>query len=234
MPPATIGEKVLQPAIPGQKPVMASDWNVKPPAVPFCKADCLYYAGDFDSTDSNANGLLNTRSTGGGFLAQAWIGVKPSKAATVTGVTFNQFFENAGVGTNPTPFQTGIGIAEGQAGKIVCNTSGAATEAVYGESDFGLIQYSYTVKKLKKACKIPRPTKAVPSTYVNLLPTFNSNVGFIANVEDADPKNHTGWPNDENDCYLYVKREYNYVTCNSTGIGSNGFSVLSIALTGTE
>lgn len=203
--------------------------------LPFCPPKtCLYYAGDFDSDASSANGLLNIRSTGGDVHAQAWVGVKPTKDAIVTGVTFNELIENPGVGTNPTPFQTRIGITEGNAGKIVCNTSGTATEGIYGESDFGLIEYNYTVKKLKRACKIPAPTQQVPSTYVNLLPTFSSNLGFLVNAEDANPRNHKGWANDQNDCYLYIEREYNYVTCNSTGIGSNGFSVLSIALTGTE
>jgi opacity protein-like surface antigen len=210
--------------------------SVRPPArVPFCpKKTCLYYAGDFDSTDSNANGLFNANDTGAGLEGQTWIGVKPKLAATVHGVTFNEFFTAPGVGTNPTPFQTQTGITLGVAGKTVCNTSGTATEAVYGESDFGLIQYSYTVKKLKKACKIPKPTKKVPSTYVNLVPTFSGGYGYVVNAEDAKPANHKGWANDQNDCYFNgAPFGQTYNTCNSQGIGTNGFSVLSIALTGT-
>jgi hypothetical protein len=207
--------------------------SVRPAGVPFCSKKCLYYAGDFDSTDSNANGLFNAAD--GSTVGQTWIGVKPTKSSTVTGVTFNEFFNSAGVGTNPTPFQTQTGITLGVAGKTVCNTSGTATEAVYGESDFGLIQYSYTVKKLKKSCKIPKPTKKVPSTYVNLLPTFSSTIGYTVNAEDAKPLHHKGWPNDQNDCFFNGTASFGitYATCNSQGIGSNGFSVFSIALTGT-
>jgi len=239
-PPATIGEKVLQPAIPGTAPVMASDWVVKPSALPFCpKKTCLYYAGDFDSSRPDAGGLFNANLTDIKAVGQVWVGVKPTKAATVTGVTFNELLGQSGVGTNPTPFQTQIGITPGSAGKIVCNTSGTATEAVYGEGGFGETQYSYTVKKLKKPCKIAKPTKKFPSTYVNLLPTFDDqylDTTFLVNVQDRKPKNHTGWPNDLNDCYFngaYFRD--NYVTCNSLSQhGPHGFSEFSIALTGTE
>ncbi len=208
--------------------------------LPFCPpTKCLYYAGDFDSTDSNADGLFNATLTDDKIVGQVWVGVKPTKAATVAGVTFNELFGESGVGSNPTPFQTRIGITEGHAGKIVCNTNGTATEAVYGESDFGLVQYSYTVKKLKKACKIAKGTTKYPSTYVNLLPTFGDSypdTEYLVNVEDAQPKNHTGWPNDQNDCYFNGAAFHdNYVTCNSQSQhGGDGFSEFSIALTGTE
>jgi hypothetical protein len=210
--------------------------SVKAPAAPkFCKGTtCLYYAGDFDSTASDANGLFNSNDTGGGLDGQTWVGVKPTKAAKVTGVTFNEFFVEAGVGTNPTPFQTQTNITEGNAGKTVCNTTGTATEAVYGEGDFGLTQYSYTVKKLKKACKIAKASKKT-TTYVNLNPTFSDNYGYTVNVQDAKPKNHHGWKNDLNDCFFNgAAFGATYVTCDSQGIGSTGFAELSIALTGTE
>ena len=216
--------------------VHSNPTTIQPPWPKFCanKRTCLYYAGDFDSTASDANGLFNSNDTGGGLEGQTWVGVKPTKAATVTGVTFNEFFVEAGVGTNPTPFQTQINITEGKAGKTVCNTGGTATEAVYGEGDFGLTQYSYTVRKLKKACKIPKASKNA-TTYVNLVPTFDNNYGYTVNVQDPKPKKHIGWKNDLNDCFFNgAAFGDTYVTCNSQGIGSTGFTELSIALTGTE
>jgi hypothetical protein len=193
---------------------------------------CLYYAGDFNSADSNANGLYNTDNVTVG-VGLTWVGVKPARAATVTGVTFNQFFTSGFTGTNPTPFQTQIGIVEGSGGTIVCTTSGNATMKRYGESDFGLVQYSYTVKKLAKPCKIQAGSKG--ATYVNLLPTSSNGYGYVVNVEDAKPKNHRGWRNDLNDCYFYDPNPYAiYIPCNSQGLGTNGFSELSIALTGKE
>jgi hypothetical protein len=201
-------------------------------SLPFCPPKtCLYYAGDFDSTDSNANGLYNADDSGGGLIGEAWVGVKPPKAVIVTGATFNELFSSGFVGTNPTPFQTQVGITQGNAGKLVCNTTGNATLKQYGESDFGYVQYSYTVKKLAQACKIAKPSEKYPSTYVNLLPVSRNGYGYVANVEDAKPKNHRGWKNDLDDCYFYGQLSgVNWVTCNSQG----SFDELSIALTGKQ
>jgi hypothetical protein len=203
---------------------------------PFCPPKtCLYYAGDFDSTDSDANGLFNANDVSEGLEGLTWVGVKPPKAATVTGVTFNQFFTAGFVGTNPTPFHTQVGITNGNAGTIVCNTNGNATLKQYGESDFGLVQYSYTVKKLKQACKIAKPTKQYPSTYVNLAPTSSNGYGYVTNVEDAKPRNHRGWKNDLDDCYFEcfecgAPPPQIYSACSSQGV----FDEFSIALTGKE
>ena len=48
---------------PGTEPAMRKDSSYEPPFCP--PKTCLYYAGDFDSNDSNANGLFNADDTGG-------------------------------------------------------------------------------------------------------------------------------------------------------------------------
>jgi hypothetical protein len=197
--------------------------------LPFCPPKtCLYYAGDFDSANSNANALFNANDVSDGLEGQTWVGVKPSKAATVTGATFNEFFTSGFTGTNPTPFLTQVGMSQGGYGMLICNTSGNATLKQYGESDFGLVQYSYTVKKLAKACKIAKPTKQYPSTYVNLLPISTDGYGYVTNVEDAKPKNHRGWKNDLDDCYFSWLEGIS--ACNSQGT----LDEFSIALTGKK
>jgi hypothetical protein len=97
---------------------------------------------------------------------------------------------------------------------------------VYGESDFGFVQYSYTVKKLATPCKVRPGSKG--STYVNLLPTSNAGTGYLVNVEDAKPKHHRGWKNDLDDCYVYAAGIGGPYDCNSQGT----FDEFSIALTG--
>jgi hypothetical protein len=211
---------------------MHANPSIKAPWPKFCpnKSTCLYYAGDFDSSASDANGLFNANDTGGGLEGEVWVGVKPTENATVTGSTFNQFFVDAGVGTNPTPFAVQVGITVGNAGKTVCSTSGTANETVYGEGDFGLTQYSYTVKKFSKSCKFKKGTLY----FVNLLPTFSDNYGYVVNVS-GKAKNHRGWPNQRNQCFFNgAAFGVTYGTCDSQGVGSDGFAVLSIALTGTE
>ncbi len=198
---------------------------------PFCHPKvCLYYAGDFDSKNPNSNGLFNANNPGQDMDGQVWVGVKPPRTATVTGGTFNEFFSSSEYsGTNPTPFQTQINIVEGAGGTVVCNTSGTATMQLYGDAEFGLAQYSYTIKKLKKTCKIQAGSKG--ATYVNLLPTSNNGFGFLVNVEDAKPRYHRGWKNDLDDCYFNSSSfGYSYSTCISQGT----FDEFSIALTGKE
>lgn len=227
LPPVAIGEKVIAPAIPGRAPLMAPDWHIKPPSIPFCPAkSCLYYGGDFDSSNSDADALFNANDTALSLEGQGWIGVKPARAAVITGATFNELFTAGFVGTNPVVFQAQTGITTGNPGKLICDTGGNATMTVYGEADFGLVQYSYTIKKLTNACKVQAGSKG--ATYVNLLPSSSNGYGYLVNT---DSTNHVGWANDPDDCY-FNGAAFNvaYVPCDTRGT----FEFLSIALTGRQ
>jgi len=225
LPPVALNPTAI--AIPAH-PLVAPD-SMKPGKYPpFCpKKDCLYYAGDFGSSDSDANGLFNADDTGAGEEGQVWVGVLPTKAASITGSTFNEFLSSGYSGTNPTPFYAATGLSTGNAGKVICNTSGNATITVYGEGDFGFTQYSYTIKKLKKACKV-QPEKKKAATYINLLPTSADGYGYLVNTDGQD---HVGWPEDPNACFFNGSIfGDDYVACSTQG----GFTLMSIALTGTE
>jgi hypothetical protein len=194
---------------------------------PFCPPqDCLYYAGDFDSSYSGANSLFNDNYEDGTSMGQAWVGVKPDYDATVTGATF---VELVGDGSfqldNPTPFAIQVGIKPGQAGKTVCSTKGTATAKVYGNSG-DVLSYAITIEKMSSPCKL-RKGKLY---YVNLLPTTHEGFGYLWNVPPM-PQNHRGWSNDRNHCYYNSPQSnYNYADCNELG----DFSELSIALTGKQ
>ena len=205
-----------------------------PGAPPFCKVtNCLYYAGDFDSSASGANGLFNANYTGASEEGQVWVGVRPKGAHTVTGSTFNEFLSAGFTGTQPTPFQTQVGIKAGIAGRTVCNTSGTATIAVYGEGDFGFTQYSYTVKKLAKACAMRAGIKG--PTYVNMVPTSANGYGYLVDVQDANPVNHYGWKNNVDNSYFngpVFGATYEATWGSSGACGGTGCDEFSIALTG--
>jgi hypothetical protein len=195
---------------------------------PFCQPNtCLYYAGDYDSNYSDAGGLFNANDEGGSLEGQAWVGVKPDRDVTVTGATFVESLAEGVVGVNPTPFAVQVGIKLGQAGKMICSTSGNATVSEYGYVGAQIPAYSYSIKKLSKSCKL----KKGRLYYVNLLPTFDDDYGYVLNVPPKSHQNHHGWKNDLNDCFFNgVAFGDNYVTCNSQG----HFSEFSIALTGKE
>jgi hypothetical protein len=228
LPPVAVSQRVVAPAIPGHPPLIAPDRNMKPSKYPpFCPMDaCLYYAGDFGSTDSDADGLYNADYTAADLEGQVWVGVLPAKAASITGSTFNQFLSSGFSGTNPTPFYAATGLSTGNAGTLICNTTGNATMTVYGEGDFGLTQYSYTIKKLKKSCKVPDGNSV--TTYVNLLPTSANGDGYLANTDGQD---HVGWPEDPNACFFNgTAFGADFVPCSSEG----PFTLFSIALTGKQ
>jgi hypothetical protein len=230
LPPVTLRENTqAERAQPDKRKTIRKHSSYEPPFCP--PRTCLYYAGDFDSTDYNANALYNANDVAGSLEGQAWVGVKPDRDVTVTGATFVEYLVESGVGTNPTPFAVQVGTRLGQAGKTICSTSGNATATTYQYFDGAGEDYAYTIKKLSKPCKLRKGK----TYYVNLLPTFENSYGFVMNVEDPKPKNHRGWKNDLNHCFFNgAAFGADYVTCNSQGIGNHDFSELSIALTGKE
>lgn len=218
----------------GFAPSIASGANKEPATKmgahypPFCPPKtCLYYAGDFESSYSDVNGLFNADYNNGQLEGQAWVGIKPDRDVTVTGTTFLQELTGNFMGINPTAFAVQIGIKPGQAGQTVCSTSGNATISLY--QDFQIAQtYSYAIKKLSQPCKL----KKDKVYYVNLLPASNNGYGYVMNVPPKSPPNHHGWKNDLNDCYYNsAESGIDYATCDSQG---SGLAELSIALTGTE
>lgn len=191
---------------------------------PFCpQSTCLYYAGDYDSNFSGDNGLFNSDDTGFDEEGQAWVGVRPNRAVTLTGATFVEELSTGYAGTNPIAFVVQEGITSGQPGKTVCSTHGNSTITIYGGSQ-ELPNYAYTIKKLAKSCRLEKNQVY----YVNLLPASGNGFGYLVNLPPS-PQNHHGWKNDLNDCYFNSSTfDADYVTCDSQG----AFSELSIALTG--
>lgn len=236
--PVAIGPYIAVPAQRGTAPVMTKDWHptaVPGAAVPFCKwADCLYYSGDFDSSNSAANGSCAINN--GTDDCQLLEAVRPQQAVTVTGGAVTILLENTVVGTNPTPFTVYTGVASGQNGTAVCTTSGKAVLAVYGQSGFGITQYSYSIKALAKSCAL----SAWKHYWVTLQPTYSDGAtwGFVPDVEDSPAPNHRGWKNvTDDDFIIYTQLGYNTPTpvYGSSGTcGGLGCDVLTLALTGTK
>jgi len=195
----------------------------------FCKTGCLYYSGDDDSTNSNNNGLFDIENAGIGITdAEVWVGVKPTKAATMTGTSGNYFNTASGIGTNPTPVEVQTGITSGKAGKLTCSTSGTATFKTYGNPNFGLNSDNYWVKKTKKACKLA----AKKANYIWMSPQYNdtSTIGYLEDSDGAH-KNKHGYKEDTNDGFFNSSSfGVTYEPTNGSsgacgGIGCIGFSI---------
>ena len=200
--------------------------------LPFCPPKiCLYYAGDFDSSNSNANALLNV--DGGGSYGYTYVGVKPAQSVSVTGATFNELLSGGFIGDNPTPFEVRENMSAGQGGNIVCNTTGSAAMAAYGESDFGYVQYSYTIKKLAKPC----PLRKGKVYFVSLVLITQNGIGYVVDVEDSPAPNHKGWKNVLDDSFFSSNlygTPYEPTWGSSGACDGTGCDAFSIALTGKK
>jgi hypothetical protein len=114
---------------PGRATVPGNPTHQSPPG--YCKP-CLFYAGDFDSTASDANGLDNEFdiliSTGA--AAYAPFIVPKGKTWTVTGLFTNNFMlSGPTVDPKIIPYEIRKGIpkAGGNGGKLVCHGRAPAT-----------------------------------------------------------------------------------------------------------
>jgi hypothetical protein len=232
--PATIAPFISVHGQQGLEPIMSSNWKVPPPAIPFCGANCLYYGGDFNSASSAANGICMINN--GVSNCQTWVGVKPNANASVTGGTFNSLVFQTNIGTNPTPFNVRTGMSSGKGGKSVCTTKGPATLKSKGPGGFGLPEYSYTIKKLAKACAMT----SGKVYYVSIQPQYTDGAswGFLTDVE-APIKNHKGWPNLKDKGFVNYPGgspplSYAPLSGSTGGCGGIGCDVMSVALTGTH
>jgi hypothetical protein len=215
------------------QPVAAPRTNLS-----FCpRGQCLYYAGDCDSTSPNNNGLFDFDNPGLGITdAEVWVGVKPTKNAVITGTSGNYWTTAGGIGTNPTPFAVRTGISAGNGGKLVCSTTGNAVfEGYYmNECTLELGPYNYYIAKLAKACRV----KAGKTYYIDLTPQYNdsSTIGYLAD-DDGRHANRRGWPEIKDKSYFnssFFGTDYQPAWGSGgacAGIGCDGFSM---SLTGTQ
>jgi hypothetical protein len=198
----------------------------------FCPPkSCLYYSGDWDSTNSNSNGLWDFYNPPLA-VGDVWVGVKPTRNALITGVSGNYFAPGANsIGINPTPFEVRTGTSSGHSGKLVCRTSGNATFSGYGQGRcFSSEEYcfNYYISKLKKSCRV----EAGKIYYVDVTPRYvdNTTLGYLWD-DDGVHANKRGWPEITNHSYFTsISFHANYEpTWPSNGacggIGCSGFSI---------
>jgi hypothetical protein len=235
LPPRTIREAI---AVPGT-PSASSETNRHPQAQPsnlfFCpRGQCLYYAGDYDTISPN-NGLFDIDNPGIGVNhAEVWVGVKPTKSATITGASGNFGTNNAYIGTNPIPFMVRTGISSGHAGKLVCRSGGVAVAQEYGGGNFPLYYPNYYIQKLSKPCHV----LAGKIYYVTMQPQYDDGqtVGYLWD-DDGAHANRQGWPEIKDKSYFNSSSfgvNYEPTWGSSGACGGIGCSGFSISLTGTQ
>ena len=171
-----------RPAVLGNPP--HSEWGGPPT---WCKP-CLFYAGEFDSNASDANGLANevdvTINTGAATYPPFL--VPTGKTWTVTGLLNDEFLSAQVLDPKTTPYEVRSKIpkAGGTGGKLVCHGSKTGSLAPTGLSDFGFNVYSVKVKGITNCVLntgkywmtvIPNCTNSNDSTCTNGYRGFTTN-----------------------------------------------------------
>jgi hypothetical protein len=205
--PASLAEKVQ---VQGTAPVMSRDWQpVHVPKAPaYCKP-CYFYSGDFNSSNSKANGLANEDDQ---LVADSHL-YSPfkvsSKGATVSGLFVNSL-DGVGAIDNPTPWAINKGVKVGSGGRVVAHGTSKSTDAPTGRSGFGLTEYTHLVKFKARALKAGTYWENV--TPQCLTGSSCGSARYFESDEQDDPKpiNHVGAKNILDDSFW-----------NSTSFGQN-------------
>ncbi len=190
---ASIGESVMSR---GKAPVMSSAFHsVQPPVPPpYCKP-CLWYSGDFDPNNPNANALANEddQLVADSHVYAAWT-VKGT--TTVVLGAFVNSLDLAGAGIdNPTPWEIRKSMSEGNCGTSVKHGKGKSTDTPTGRQGFGVTEYTHRVKFKAFALKAGIYWQNVtPQCFHN---SVCPNARYFESTEDDDPNplNHVGTKN---------------------------------------
>jgi hypothetical protein len=174
---------------------------------------CLFYGGDLDSNDSDANGLANENDliVNGAAVYTPFI-VPVNKTWTVTGLFTNNQMDTGVLdpATSPYEVRNGIPAAGGTGGNLICHGTVAATSVPTGRNAFGRNEYTVAVKVNNCSLK-GGPNKGGRKYWVSVVPTCtNTSDGncaarsFESNTEDTawSLNHHFGLREPANDSFF--------------------------------
>ncbi|HEV8046835.1 MAG TPA: hypothetical protein VGP35_03855 [Terriglobales bacterium] len=143
--PASLGEMIQSR---GTSTVMSPNWKpASHPTIPTYCSPCLFYTGDFDSSNSNANGLANESDllVSDSHIYTAIPFFHPH-GASVTGLFVNSL-DTVGVEDPASdPWDIRTGVSSGNGGTSVASGNSKSTDTPTGRSGFGLNEYTHLVK----------------------------------------------------------------------------------------
>jgi hypothetical protein len=156
-----------------------------------CGSNCLFYAGDHDPNNPNANGLANETDaivSGSPYGAATYQNFTLDASATATGL-----FSNNLSGLNPATayWEIRTGVSEGNGGTLVASGTGATSNVATGRSDFGFIEYRNEVDGLNLSLNGGTQywMAVVPNDPNNANRSFNSNTFGLNSVGSQQSDN---------------------------------------------
>lgn len=199
--------------------------QVKSFAPPAACNPCLYYSGDFDPNDANANALANEVDAIVTTGSSQYTPVTPNVTWQVSGL-----FVNTLSGLTPTnaTWEIRTGVSEGNGGTLVASGSTAVTQTPTGRSAFGFTEYTDSIG-LSPAVVLNAGT----TYWINVTPVCAAcaSRAFESNVPPGTAANHVGPANvlDQsfwNSAFFGV----NFTNSNNGGV----FHLFSFGVVGTS
>jgi hypothetical protein len=206
---------------------------------PYCHP-CLFYGGDFDPHNTNANSLANELTTSVVSGARVFVPfvVPAGKTWTVTALFSNNLSNVDVIDPQQGLWSISKGMSQGNGGKVVAQGAAPATFTATGRHGFGQKEYTLMLTidppvKLKAGlywmtavpeCKTPVDRACASASY------------HLSDVEDVPRKHAVG--NEPNDKSWYFSGEFGYFyypTWGSTGAcQGTGCDRFSAGAVGTE
>jgi hypothetical protein len=212
----------------------------KAPTPPsFCKP-CLWYAGDFNPNNSNANGLPNEKDlTVSGSAVYVPFTVPPGKMWRITGVFGVVLSEIDVIDPPQADWSFSKGVSTGKAGKLIKAGTSPATVTVLGcNKGISIFCLGILVKGLNVSLKAGRYWLTVVPYCTNQNDSACGSARyFLADVEDKPPLNHYG-PKDVLDASFVTSKQFGFFyspTWGASGTcGGLGCDMFSAGLLGTS
>jgi hypothetical protein len=136
---------------PGAPAVLKSPWIANGANTPpsYCKlpgSTCLFYGGDFDANNANANGLANENdlivSDARTYTA---FSVPSQRIWTVTGALGNHLSTVSVIDPKQAKWEIRSGVSSGNGGVLLSSGTATAAYKATGRSGFGLTEYTVKV-----------------------------------------------------------------------------------------
>jgi hypothetical protein len=201
----------------------SSTHYVKSFAPPTACNPCLYYSGDFDPNDANANGLANEVDAIVTTGSSQYSPVTPNVTWHVTGLFINTL---SGLTPTSANWEIRTGVSEGNGGTLVASGSGAVTQTATGRSGFGFTEYTDSVA-------VSVTLNAGTTYWINVTPVCLAcaNRAFESNVPPATAANHVG-PSNVLDLNFWNSAFFgvNFTNANNGGV----FHLYSFGVSGTS
>lgn len=213
-PGVSVRENVLAPGTP---PILKHPWlpnTALPPAPLYCSGNggkCLFYGGDFNADNLQANALPNETdivvAAGGstpnyGAAVFGNFEVTAGQTWSVTGLFSNVLSTASGVSPKQAYWEIRSGLSMGNAGSLVAFGTAADSYTPTGRSGMGLTEYTVKVF-ITPSVVLTSGTyfmAVIPQCYTNNVNCTTARY-FLSDCEDRPPANKVGYQQ-SNDAFL--------------------------------